>query len=68
MVRHPYELVLSWYNEHRKERYEKSTKDFYNITLEKWIDKGCPTHWKRFKYNPIHQYKWVCNNNDKENN
>ena len=53
MVRHP---------------YEKSTKDFYNITLEKWIDKGCPTHWKRFKYNPIHQYKWVCNNNDKENN
>lgn len=65
VVRHPYDLVLSWYNEHRKERYEQSTKDFYNITLEKWINMGCPTHWKHFKFNPLHQHKWVCNNNDK---
>lgn len=64
VVRHPYDLVLSWYNEHRKERYEKSTKDFYNITLEKWINIGCPTHWNHFKFNPLHQYKWVCNNNN----
>ena len=65
VVRHPYNLVLSWYNEHRKEKYEKSTKDFYNITLEKWIEIGCPTHWKHFKFNPLHQYKWICNENDK---
>ena len=64
VIRNPYDLVLSWYNEHRKERYDKSTKDFYNITFEKWLDMGCPTHWNHFKYNPLHQYKWVCNDNN----
>jgi len=64
VIRHPYDLILSWYNEHKKERYEKSTKDLYNISLDKWINMGCPTHWKHFKYNPLHQYKWVCNDND----
>lgn len=25
---------------------------------------GCPTHWEHFKFNPLHQYKWVCNDNN----
>ena len=39
VIRHPYELVLSWYNEHRKPRYEQSVKDFYNISVDEWITK-----------------------------
>ena len=50
VIRNPYDLVLSWYNEHRKERYEKHIRDFYNIPFEKWIDLGCPTHWKHLSF------------------
>ena len=64
VVRNPYSLILSWYNEHRKDRYEKSIRDFYNISLDEWINKGCPTHWRHFNFNPLHQYKWICNEND----
>ena len=64
VIRHPYELVLSWYNEHRKPRYEKSVKEFYNISIDEWINKGCPTHWSHSQFNPLHQHKWVYDNND----
>ena len=64
VIRHPYELVLSWYNEHRKPRYEQSVKDFYNISVDEWINKGCPTHWSHSPFNPLHQHKWVYDSND----
>lgn len=64
VIRHPYELVISWYNEHRKPRYEQSVKDFYNISIDEWINKGCPTHWKHSPFNPLHQYKWVYDSNE----
>lgn len=65
VIRHPYELVLSWYNEHKKDRYEEATKQFYNISLDDWIEKGCPTHWTHTSFNPLYQYKWICDNDDK---
>lgn len=64
VVRHPYELVLSWYNEHRKSRYEQSVKNFYNISVDEWINKGCPTHWSHSPFNPLHQHKWVYDSNE----
>ena len=64
VIRHPYDLVVSWYNEHRKPRYEQSVKDFYNISIDEWINRGCPTHWRHLPFNPLHQYKWVYDNND----
>lgn len=64
VIRHPYDLVVSWYNEHRKPRYEQSVKDFYNISIDEWINKGCPTHWRHSPFNPLHQHKWVYDDND----
>jgi hypothetical protein len=64
VIRHPYDLILSWYNEHRKERYEAPVREFYDISLEEWIKRGCPTHWKGLHFNPLHQYKWVCDGNN----
>lgn len=65
VVRNPYDLVLSWYNEHKKNKYNKLTRRFYEMPLEEWIDAGCRTHWNHLSFNPLHQYKWVCNNNGK---
>ena len=65
VIRNPYDLILSWYNEHKKDSYEENIKHFYSITLDEWIKKGCPTHWKHFKFNPLHQYKWIYNENNK---
>lgn len=64
IVRNPYDLVISWYKEHRKERYEENIKSFYSISLDDWINKGCPTHWKHFPFNPLLQHKWLYDNND----
>jgi hypothetical protein len=63
VVRHPYDLVLSWYNEHKKDRYDDKTKNFYNITFDEWINKGCPTHWTNLNFNPLNQYLWLYENN-----
>ena len=63
VIRNPYDLVLSWYNEHRKERYEKHIREFYNIPFEQWVDSGCPTHWNHFSFNPLQQYKWIYDDN-----
>jgi hypothetical protein len=62
VIRHPYDLVVSWYNEHRKERYEKHVRNFYSCSFDKWLEKGCPTHWKHFNFNPLHQYLWLYKN------
>jgi len=64
VIRNPYDLVLSWYNEHRKERYEKDTQELYSISIDLWIDSGCPTHWKHLPFNPLHQYRWLYNNDE----
>ena len=65
VIRNPYDLVVSWYNEHRKEKYELQTRRFYNMSLGTWIDKGCPTHWRHHVFNPLCQWKWVY---DQHNN
>ena len=62
VIRNPYDLVLSWYNEHRKERYEKETQELYSVSIEEWISRGCPTHWKHLSFNPLHQHRWLYNN------
>jgi hypothetical protein len=67
VVRHPYDLVLSWYNEHRKDRYDRRTRSFYNMELHQWIKQGCQTHWNHLNFNPLHQYKWVYDNNNISN-
>jgi len=59
VIRNPYDLVVSWYNEHRKEKYELQTRRFYDMSLDTWINKGCPTHWKHHGFNPLCQYRWV---------
>ena len=41
-----------------------SKKEFYNISIDEWINKGCPTHWSHSQFNPLHQHKWVYDNND----
>lgn len=64
IVRHPYDLVVSWYNEHKKERYEEHIKNFYNLSFDEWIDKKCPTHWKHLSFNPLIQYKWLFDENN----
>ena len=64
VIRNPYDLVCSWYYEHRKDKYEVSTKNIYSVSLDDWINSGCPTHWKHLDFNPLHQYKWVY---DKDN-
>jgi hypothetical protein len=62
VIRNPYDLVLSWYNEHRKQRYERDTQGIYNLPIDKWISRGCPTHWKNLPFNPLHQHRWLYNN------
>ena len=63
VIRNPYDLIESWYYEHKKERYEQEIKDFYSLSFDDWVNKGCPTHWNHFKFNPLHQYKWLYHNN-----
>ena len=64
VVRNPYDLVISWYNEHRKPRYERHVRNVYNVDFNTWLTRGCPTHWTHLGFNPLHQYKWVCNDKD----
>lgn len=66
VIRHPCDLVRSWYNEHKKERYGASINRHYSIPIGEWINKGCPTHWGDFSFNPLHQYKWLYDNQEKQ--
>ena len=64
VARHPYDLVCSWYKEHRKARYETSTQAYYDRPIGEWIKQGCPTHWNNFPFNPLHQYRWLYDDNE----
>jgi hypothetical protein len=62
-IRHPYELVRSWYAHHR-------SHVFYPPSFEEWVLAGCHTHWERPEHrklnpwwdgtNPLHQIEWFA--------
>lgn len=70
-VRHPYDLVRSWYQYHTShEDISSEVKDFYNFSFEEWAnDYGFMTHWELEKQkqlnplwdgsNPLNQWMWI---------
>lgn len=63
-VRNPYSRVVSWFNFH------KSNPVYSNLSLNEWVKKGCPhhwkrqnaTHWDRDKLSPLLQYNFIDSN------
>jgi len=70
-VRHPYDLVRSWYQYHTAhEDIPQEVKDFYDFSFDEWAnDYDFMTHWELEKQkklnplwdgtNPLNQWMWI---------
>lgn len=76
-IRNPIDLVKSWYFYHKYSPnvIRQDVKDFYPNSFNEWcFDMNFKTHWENdnhLKYNPkwdktnpLHQYKWIYDDDD----
>ena len=69
-VRHPYGRVISWFNYHKYSKKKQHNEIYKNLTLNEWIEKGCPTHWvkqnstewEKEGLSPLLQYNFIESN------